>query len=151
MSKTHVNKQAKYDIKRIDAKEDDSRVKTYFPTCNLIRRCHSKSSYFKTFVYMKTSRSPGIWLYWAINKTKQINVSVFIIRSLTTLSKVYKYQNVCEILTLEKRNNMKKRYTNEILHGIYLCLGVSGTTTTTRSQTRRQGRRFPCKDIFPYL
>ena len=49
---------------------------------------------------------------------------------MTTLSKVYKYQTVCEILTLEKRNNMKKRYTNEILHGIYLCLGVTGTTTS---------------------
>ena len=34
-----------------DPKEDDPCLKTYFHTCNCIKRCHSKSSYFKTLVY----------------------------------------------------------------------------------------------------
>jgi hypothetical protein len=38
---------------------------------------------------------------------------------------VYKYQTVLEILTLGKRNNMNKRYINELLYGIHLSLCVS--------------------------
>jgi len=56
-------------------------------------------------------------------------VRVLIIRSLTTLSQVYKYQTVWEILTLRKRNKIEKRYINELLYGIYLFLCVSGGTT----------------------
>ena len=52
----------------------------------------------------------------------QTQKTVFIIRSLTSLSKVYKVQAVCEILTLEKRKNMKKRYINELLYGIFLYI-----------------------------
>jgi len=63
----------------------------------------------------------------------QTKKTVFIILSLTNLSQVYKYQTVWEILTLGKRNNMSKRYINELLYRIYLSWRVSGGTT--RSQT----------------
>ena len=58
------------------------------------------------------------------------------IRTLTNLSQVYKYETLCEILTLRKRNTIEKRYINELLYGIYLSFGVSGGTT--RSQTMIQ-------------
>jgi len=38
-----------------------------------------------------------------------------IIRSVPSLSQIYKYQTAWEILTLGKRNNMNKRYINELL------------------------------------
>ena len=63
----------------------------------------------------------------------QTKKSVLIIRPVSNMSQVYKYQTVWEILTLGKRNNMNKRYINELLYGIYLSLCVSGGTT--RSQT----------------
>jgi hypothetical protein len=63
----------------------------------------------------------------------QTNKSVFIIRPVSNMSQVYKYQTVWEILTLGKRNKVEKRYINVLLYGIYLLLCVSGGTT--RSQT----------------
>ena len=48
----------------------------------------------------------------------QTKKSVFIIRPVSNMSQVYKYQTVWEILTLGKRNNMKKRYINELLSNI---------------------------------
>ena len=52
----------------------------------------------------------------------QTKKSVFIIRPVSNMSQVYKYQTVWEILTLGKRNNMNKRYINVLLYGIYLSL-----------------------------
>jgi len=40
-------------------KLDDSCWKAYFHTCNVIKRCHNKSSYFKTFVYQEVNKIPG--------------------------------------------------------------------------------------------
>ena len=51
---------------------------------------------------------------------------VVIIRPVSNMSQIYKYQTVWEILTLGKRNKMNKRYINELLYGMYLSLCVSG-------------------------
>ena len=63
----------------------------------------------------------------------QTKKSVFIIRPVSNMSQVYKYQTLWEILTLGKRNKIENRYINVLLYGIYLFLCVFGGTT--RSQT----------------
>ena len=44
-------------------KLDDSCWKAYFHTCNFIKRCHNKSSYFKTFIYQEVNKLPGHMIY----------------------------------------------------------------------------------------
>ena len=63
----------------------------------------------------------------------QTKKSVFIIRPVSNLSQVYKYQTVLEILTLGKRNKIEKRYINKLLYGIYLSVCVSGGTTRSQA------------------
>ena len=56
----------------------------------------------------------------------QTKISVFIIRPVSNMSQIYKYQTVQEILTLGKRNNMNKRYINELLYiSVFVCIWCS--------------------------